>query len=102
MSKIKDNKILRKSLYLPHHGVLRKSHDKIVVHKSPESVWTNEDPVPTIERVYALNRKDLVSWMNGWLDDLEAMRGTIPNLEDQNSHKMRQRIAALKRTIVLS
>jgi len=77
------------------------SVNRIAVYKSPESKWTEEDPAPTIDRVCALGREDLVAWTYGWLNDLEAMRGAIPNLEEQNSDKMRQQIAALKRTFAV-
>jgi len=35
--------------------------NRVDVHKSPDSTWTAEDPAPTVDRVCALNREDLVA-----------------------------------------
>jgi len=76
-------------------GILR-------LHKSPRSRWSDEDPVPTIDRVCDLGREELAGWISAWFSDLEIMHNDLSDdLGDEDLDKLRQRTNALRRIMLV-
>jgi len=53
-------------------GVAVVSGRKIRINRSPE-LWSCEERISTIDKVYRMSRPNLVEWTSGWLDDLETI-----------------------------
>jgi len=89
----------RRSLAPPHDVVAEDaSRDVKILHKSLGSRWSDEDPVPTIDRVCDLGRKDLAAWIHAWFGDLEIMHEDLSeDLNDEDRDNLKQRADALKR-----